>query len=143
MGIHLHKPIARRRILCRRSNNKKWRETMSKAFLALAAGLLPATGLSAAELWPGRGASLALGDVSGMAYYTAEPDGYCVVATLAAGESTTPVRFITVLQPGQKSIVSVPGAPGGRETAVEIARVGDKVHVTTEPNDGPRVVGAD
>jgi hypothetical protein len=66
---------------------------MSKAFLALAAGLLPATGLSAAELWPGRGASLALGDVSGMAYYTAEPDGYRVVATLAAGESTTPVRI--------------------------------------------------
>jgi hypothetical protein len=116
---------------------------MSKAFLALAAGLLPATGL-AAELPPGRGASLQLGDVSGVAYYTAEPDGgYRVVATLAAGESTTPVRFITVLQPGQKSIVSVPGAGAERETAVEIARVGDKVHVTTAPSDGPRVVGAD
>jgi hypothetical protein len=122
---------------------KKWRETMSKALLALAAGLLPATGLSATELWPGHGASLALGDVSGMAYYTAEPDGYRVVATLAAGENTTPIRFTTVLQPGQKSIVSVPGAPGGSGAEVEIARLGDKVHITTERSDGHRVVGAD
>jgi hypothetical protein len=108
---------------------------MSKALLALAAGLLPATGLSATELWPGRGASIQLGDVSGVAYYTAEPDGYRVVATLAAGENTTPIRFIAVLRPEQKAIVSVPGTHGAHETAVEIARVGDQVRIANYGHD--------
>jgi hypothetical protein len=108
---------------------------MSKALFVLAAALLPATGLAAAELTPGRGASIALGDVSGVAYYTAEPDGYRVVATLAAGENTTPIRFVAVLQPGQKAVVSVPGKPGANETAVEIARVGDRVCIANYGRD--------
>src|SRR5919197_4428658 len=70
----------------------------------LAAGLLAATGASAAELPVGAGASITLGDVSGIAYYTTEPDGYRVVLTVAAGEYKTPIRFIAVLQPGQKAI---------------------------------------
>ena len=115
---------------------------MSKALPILAAGLLSATGISAAELPAGRGASITLGDVSGVAYYTAEPEGYRVVTTLGAGETTTPVRFIAVLQPGQKAIVSVPGAPGGRDMAVEIARVGDDVHIAQGRSDGHRVVRA-
>jgi hypothetical protein len=108
---------------------------MSKAFPALAAGLLAATGLAAAELPPGRGASIDLGDVSGVAYYTAERDGYRVVTTLAAGENATPIRFIAVLQPDQKAIVSVPGAPGENATAVEIARVGDRVCIANYGRD--------
>jgi hypothetical protein len=115
---------------------------MSKALPFLAAGLLSVTALSAAELAPGRGASIALGDVSGVAYYTAEPDGYHVVATLAAGANATPVRFIAVLRPDQKAIVSVPGAPGGRDAEVEIVRVGDQVHIAKGPGDAHRVVGA-
>jgi hypothetical protein len=91
-------------------------------------------GLSGAELPPGHGASIALGDVSGIAYYTTEPDGCRVVTTLAAVEAATPIRFITLLQPGQKAIVSVPGKPGTSDSEVEIARVGDQVHITTGPD---------
>jgi hypothetical protein len=106
----------------------------------LAAGLLAATGASAAELPVGAGASITLGDVSGIAYYTTEPDGYRVVLTVAAGEYTTPIRFIAVLQPDQKAIVSVPGRPGENDTELEIARVGDQVYIGDERADVHPVV---
>jgi hypothetical protein len=101
----------------------------------LAAGLVVATGALAAELPPGAGASITLGDVAGVAYYTTEPDGYRVVMTLAAGEYTSPIRFIAVLQPGQKAVVSVPGRPGESDTEVEIVRVGDQVYIGDGPGD--------
>ena len=106
----------------------------------LAAGLMAATGALGAELPPSAGASINLGDVSGIAYYTTEPEGYRVVLTLAAGEYTTPIRFIAVLQPGQKAIVSVPGRPGESDTEVEIARVGDQVYIDDERADVHPVV---
>jgi hypothetical protein len=37
--------------------------------------------------------SINLGEVSGVVYYTVEPDGLRVVTTLAQGEAGTPIRF--------------------------------------------------
>src|ERR1700748_3978448 len=69
--------------------------------------------------------SINLGDVSGVAYYTVEPDGFRVVTTLAQGEAGTPIRFVTVLAPGQRVVVSTPyTAP-----ALEISRKGDELLV--------------
>jgi hypothetical protein len=45
------------------------------------------------ELRPIEGKSISLGDVSGVAYYTVEKDGFAVVAIVASGEIATPVRF--------------------------------------------------
>ena len=95
-----------------------------------AAGVLVSRAAQAAELRPMEASSVVLGDVSGVAYYTAENDGYRVVTTLAPGESTTPVRFITTLLPGQKAILSVPREPGLSPISVEISRSGDRVIVT-------------
>ena len=97
---------------------------------AAAIAALFAGAASAGELRPNQGAGLTLGEVSGVAYYTEESDGYRVVATLAAGEGGTPMRFTTTLALGQKAVLSVPGRPGSAGVAVEIRRVGDRVLVT-------------
>ena len=99
------------------------------AALVLAGGL----GLSGAamgeELRPAAAKLLTLGPVSGVAYYTAEDDGYHVVTTLSSGGAATPVRFMATLQPGQKVGVSVPREAGAEAITVQIARIGDRVHV--------------
>src|SRR4029434_1322763 len=48
--------------------------------------------------------SIDLGGVSGVAYYIVERDGYRVVVILAQGETGIPVRFETLLAPGQSVV---------------------------------------
>ena len=66
-----------------------------------------------------------LGEVSGVAYYTVERDGFHVVATLAQGMAGTPIRVVSVLAPGQSVAFSTPHQLG----ALEISRNGDSVLV--------------
>jgi hypothetical protein len=55
--------------------------------------LLATLGTAHAEsLRPIQAKSVDLGDVSGVAYYTIERDGFHVVTTLAQGEAGTPIR---------------------------------------------------
>jgi hypothetical protein len=70
-----------------------------------------------------------LGEVSGVAYYTVEHDGFHVVATLAEGEGGTPVRLQAVLVPGQSVVLSAPRAAGLAPVAVTISREGDSLLV--------------
>ncbi|MHC2256833.1 hypothetical protein [Bradyrhizobium embrapense] len=94
------------------------------------AALATTTGVAEARgLRPIEAQSIHLGDVSGVAYYTVEPDGYRVVTTLAQGETGTPVRFVSVLAPGQRALLSTPNRAG----ALEISRTGDSVTVRTSP----------
>ena len=96
----------------------------------LLAAALTLTSLGAAQangLKPIEGRSINLGDVAGVVYYTAEPDGFRVVTTLAEGEAGTPIRFVSVLAPGQRVLVSTPHQRG----AVEISRNGDEMTVRT------------
>ena len=79
----------------------------------------------AAGLRPIAGQSIHLGDVTGVAYYTVERDGFRVVTTLAQGEAGTPIRFVSVLAPGQRVVLSTP-LPFG---ALEIRRDGDNLSV--------------
>ena len=95
-----------------------------------AAGVLVSSAARAAELRPMEASSIVLGDVSGVAYYTVESDGYRVVTTLASGENATPVRFVATLLPGQKTVVSVPRDQGLSAVSVEISRTGERVIVT-------------
>jgi hypothetical protein len=66
-----------------------------------------------------------LGEVSGVAYYTVERDGFHVVTTLAQGVAGTPIRVVSVLAPGQSVAFSTPNQAG----ALEISRDGDSVFV--------------
>ena len=69
--------------------------------------------------------SIDFGEVSGVAYYTVERDGFHVVATLAQGIAGTPIRVVCVLAPGQRVAFSTPHQLG----AFEISRTGDSVLV--------------
>ena len=77
------------------------------------------------DLRPMSAISLDLGEVSGVAYYTVERDGFHVVATLAQGMTGTPIRVVSVLAPGQSLAFSTPRQEG----ALEISRNGDSVLV--------------
>ena len=82
-----------------------------------------------AEREPAEGRSIDLGTVSGVAYYTLEPEGLRVVATLAEGEAGTPVRVEALLDAGQSVAISTPRGPGAPASRVEFARAGDQVLV--------------
>lgn len=71
-----------------------------------------------------------LGTVSGVVYYTAEPDGFRVVAMLTQGEKdAVPVWVEAVLTPGQSVVLSTPSGLGRAPEAVEISRRADTVLV--------------
>lgn len=87
------------------------------------------TTAQAGELLPMAAQVIALGSVSGVAYYTVQPDGYRVVATLAGGPESTSIRYIATLVPGQSVLVSVPQAVNEPPLEVAITRNGDTVSV--------------
>jgi hypothetical protein len=90
------------------------------AFLMATLGTAHAEGLR-----PIQAKSIDLGDVSGVAYYTVERDGFHVVTTLAQGEAGTPIRVVSVLAPGQHVVLSTTSGTSG----LEISRQGDRVLV--------------
>lgn len=106
------------------------RHTILAAVLALAAGSASAEVLKPVQARDIDAQGIDLGAVSGVVYYTAEPDGFRVVATLAQpGEDNVPVRVEAVLAPGQSVVLSTPHAVGQASEAVEISRQADTVLV--------------
>src|ERR1700732_3604605 len=77
---------------------------------------ISATTLAAAQaegLKPLQGQVIDLDDVSAVAYYTVERDGFRVVATLAKkDEGAVPVRVVVVLAPGQSLTLTTPHEAG-------------------------------
>ena len=102
------------------------RHTTLAAALALASiGPAQAKGLK-----PLQGQVIDLGDVSGVAYFTVERDGFRVVATLAKKDAdAVPVRVVAVLAPDQSLTLSTPREWGTAADAVEIIRRADTVLV--------------
>ncbi|MHC2335379.1 hypothetical protein [Bradyrhizobium sp. USDA 4454] len=86
-------------------------------------GIASLTAAQAEGLRPIEAKSIDLGAISGVAYYTVERDGFHVVATLAQGETGTPLRVVSVLTPGQRVLLSTPQPAG----VIEISREGDSV----------------
>jgi len=91
----------------------------TSAFVLASLGAAHAEGLR-----PIQAKSIELGDVSGVAYYTVERDGFHVVTTLAQGAGT-PIRVVSVLAPGQHVVLSTASHAGG----LEISRQGNSVLV--------------
>ena len=99
--------------------------TLAAAFALAAIGPAHAEGLK-----PLQGQVIDLGDVSGVAYYTVERDGFRVVATLAKkDEDAVPVRVVVVLAPGQSLTLSTPHEAGTPPDEVKIFRRVDTVLV--------------
>ena len=107
--------------------------SIRRTILAAAAVALASIGPARAEgPEPGQAQSIDLGAVSGIAYYTVERGGgFRVVATLAHRDedAAAPVRFETVLAPGQSVVLSSPRGAGTPPDAVEISREADAVLV--------------
>ncbi|MCC8944819.1 hypothetical protein H8A97_06750 [Bradyrhizobium sp. Arg62] len=97
--------------------------------LAAAFGIASVMAAQAEGLRPIEAKSIDIGAISGVAYYTVEPDGFRVVATLAQGETGTPFRVVSLLTPGQRLLLSTPQPSG----VIEISREGDSVLVR-KPN---------
>src|SRR5262245_28253104 len=99
--------------------------------IAMAALAVLSLGVAAAagDLKPKHSYSIDLGSMSGVAYYTVEPEGYHVVATLAADDDGTPVRVEVVLVSGQTVVLSTPREVGMPPVKVEISRIADRVEV--------------
>ena len=103
---------------------KEFTISIRNILFATAVALASLGATHADGLRPIEAKSIDLGEVSGVAYYTAEQDGLHVVTTLAEGEAGTPIRVASVLAPGQRVVLSTPQAG-----ALEISREGDSVFV--------------
>ena len=102
--------------------------TIRQTTLAAALALASIGPVHAEELRHLQGQVIDLGDVSGVAYYTVERDGFRVVATLAKkDEDAVPVRVVSVLAPDQSLTLSTPHEAGAPADAVEIIRRADTV----------------
>jgi hypothetical protein len=98
--------------------------------MGAAASLVAVFGDARAEdLAPFAGRSVAVGEMSGVAYYRPMEAGYEVVITLADGPAGRPVRFVTTLSPGQATKISAAGMAGEEPTSVTITRNGDHLSV--------------
>jgi hypothetical protein len=116
--------------------------------IAFAALCLAVTAAQAVELAPYQAASIELGSIRGVAYYTEVPGGGRVVTTLTDGEAGLPVRFEVTLSDNQSLTISVPGKLGEPSKALEISRAGDKLVVSTPQSaaeklavTGPQAIG--
>jgi len=110
-------------VLCR--NQKEIAMSIRSMIFAAAFALASLEAAHADGLRPIEAKSIDLGEVSGVAYYTVERDGFHVVTTLAQGMAGAPIRVVSVLAPGQSVVFSTPHQAG----ALEIARNGDSVLV--------------
>src|SRR5882757_3765372 len=110
-------------VLCR--NPKEIAMSIRRMLFAAAFALASLEAAHADGLRPIEAKSIDLGEVSGIAYYTVERDGFHVVTTLAQGMAGTPIRVVSVLAPGQSVAFSTPHQAG----ALEISRNGESVLV--------------
>ena len=97
--------------------------------LAAALTLATFSAVQADSVQPLHAQTIDLGEVSGVAYYTIENDGFHVVTTLVQGEAGTPLRVVNVLAPGQSVVLSTPSEIGVAPVEIEITRQGDTLLV--------------
>jgi hypothetical protein len=95
------------------------------ALLAATITLATLGAARADSVQPMHAQTIDLGEVTGVAYYTIERDGFHVVTTLVQGEAGTPVRVVNILAPGQSVVLSATREAGAAPIEVEISRQGD------------------
>jgi hypothetical protein len=78
------------------------------------------------KITSGHAQSFALGHAVGVAYFTSEPGGLRLVATIG-DTGGNPVRFVTTLAPDQMATVSVPRQAGEESIEASFLRKGDAV----------------
>lgn len=98
--------------------------------IVAAALLLSISTAQADGLKPAQALRIDLGQVSGIAYYTVEADGFHVIATFARSETDgNPFRIQAVLAAGQSVILSSAGKLGTEPVSIRVARHGERLVV--------------
>jgi hypothetical protein len=98
-------------------------------FAAIAALAFSGAPVHAEPLKPIQAHKVQLGTLTGVAYYTVEPDGHHLVLTLQTSESETPFRVIATLAPGQDFTLSVPRGAGEPAVDVHFTRANEQIFV--------------
>ncbi len=108
--------------------------TVKTIAFATLLGLFVTGAATAGDIRPIQDQAIDLGDVAGDAYYTVQPDGFHVTATLATRNSeAAAVRFEAVLASGQAISVSAPRGLGEQPVSVSIRREDQRVIVSRTP----------
>lgn len=102
---------------------------MGLGLAMLAVGAAVPTAAMAGDLKPGQAYSTYLSETSIVTYFTREGDSFRVVVTAASHPDAQPVRYVTTLLPGQRSMVVIPRDANEPQAALAIARVGDRLVV--------------
>jgi hypothetical protein len=100
----------------------------SPLLAAVAAITLSGT-LYADPLQPIQAQKVDLGALTGVAYYTVQPDGHRLVVTLQAREGDSPFRFVATLAPGQAVMLSVARNVGEPAAEVHFVRHGEQLSI--------------
>ena len=101
-------------------------------FAAFVAVSVAASPVHADPFKPIQAQKVELGPLTGVAYYTVEPDGHRLVVTLQAPESDTPFRVVATLTPGQTVTLSVPRGAG--EPAMDVRFTRDDEQISMNSN---------
>jgi hypothetical protein len=107
--------------------------------LAEPIGQWPGTAIDplAKELMLGKRRDIRLGHVTGVLYYTVEPEGYRITATLVSGAADQSIKFIAMLGRRQRIVISVPRSATEPFRELEILRDGDSVIINHPVNGLP------
>src|SRR5215469_1276603 len=109
--------------------------SLLSAMLAAVAAVAVAGTLHAGPLEPIAAHNVDLGALAGVAYYTVEPNGFRLVATLLARGTDTPFRFVATLAPGQRVTLSVARNIGEPTAEVHFIRRGEELLVYSADAD--------
>lgn len=96
----------------------------------IAFGALASASANAQTLHARPGQTFALGVAEASVYYDDAGGTFRVVATLAEGPQSTPIRFIASLNLGQGLTISVPGLAGKAAAEVHLTRTLNGLDVT-------------
>ncbi len=97
--------------------------------MLIAFGALASASANAQTLHARQGQSIGLGPAEGSVYYDDAGGTFRVVATLAEGPQSTPIRFTVGLKLGQDLMISVPGPVGKPATEVHLTRTQEGLNV--------------
>jgi hypothetical protein len=101
-------------------------------FAAFAVVSVAASPVHADPFKPIQAQKVELGALTGVAYYTLEPEGHRLVLTLQAPESGAAFRVVATLAPGQAVTLSVPSSVG--EPAVDVHFARDDAQISMNGN---------
>jgi hypothetical protein len=101
------------------------------SFAAIAALAFSGAPLHAEPLKPIQAHKVELGTLTGVAYYTVEPDGHHLVLTMQTSESETPFRVVATLAPGQDFTLSIPRGAGEPAVDVHFTRANEQIFVNS------------